>query len=76
MKSQTPACHSVPPTNVHFVTDNATHALASTATVELTFNEEEKGVVIRHRWTPEEPKERDIMKNPQCNHGLHALIGQ
>ena len=45
--------------NAHFVVDNATHALASTA--RPTFNVEEEDVVIRNGWTPKEKKEeRDI----------------
>ena len=36
----------------HFVADNATHALASSATAKPTFNVEEEVVVIRNGWTP------------------------
>ena len=35
----------------HFVADNASHALASSATVKPTFNDDEV-VVIRNGWTP------------------------
>ena len=37
--------------NAHFVADNDTHALASSATVRPTFNVEEEVVVIRKVWT-------------------------
>ena len=40
--------------NAHFVIDNATHALASSATAKPTFNVEEEDVVIRNGWTPKE----------------------
>ena len=43
--------------NAHFVADNATHALASSATAKPTFNVEEEGVVIRNGWTPKKKKE-------------------
>ena len=38
--------------NAHFVADNASHALASSATVRPTLNVEEEVVVIRNGWTP------------------------
>ena len=38
--------------NAHFVVDNATHTLASSATAKPTFNIEEEVVVIRNGWTP------------------------
>ena len=38
--------------NAHFVVDNATHALASSATTRPTFRFEEEEVVIRNGWTP------------------------
>ena len=38
--------------NAHFIVDNATHALASSATAKPTFNVEEEVVVIRNGWTP------------------------
>ena len=37
-----------------FVANNATHALASSATVNLTFNYKEEYLVIHSGWTPEE----------------------
>ena len=40
--------------NAHFVVDNASYALASSATVKPTFNVEEEDVVIRNGWTPKE----------------------
>ena len=46
--------------NAHFVVDNATHVLASSATARPTFNVEEEDVIIRNGWTPKEEKE-DIM---------------
>ena len=42
--------------NAHFVADNATHALASSATAKPTFNVEEEVVVIRNGWTPKKKK--------------------
>ena len=39
--------------NAHFVADNASHALASSATVKPTFNVEEEVVVIRNGWIPQ-----------------------
>ena len=42
--------------NAHFVVDNATHALASSATAKPTFNDEEEDVVIRNGWTPKEER--------------------
>ena len=41
-------------TSVPFMIDNATHALASTVTVMLTFNDEQEDVVISNGWTQEE----------------------
>ena len=38
--------------NAHFVADNATHALATSATAKHTFNVEEEVVVIRNGWIP------------------------
>ena len=38
--------------NAHFVADNASQALASSATAKPTFNVEEEDVVIRNGWTP------------------------
>ena len=42
--------------NANFVVDNATHALASSATAKPTFNVEEEDVVIRNGWIPKEEK--------------------
>ena len=42
--------------NAHFVAVNASHALASSATVRPTFNVEEEIVVIRNGWTPKKKK--------------------
>ena len=49
-----PAIFQILLTSVHFVADNASHELASTATVRSTFNDEEEDAVIRNGWTPEE----------------------
>ena len=38
--------------SAHFVADNSSHALASSATAKPTFNFEEEVVVIRNGWTP------------------------
>ena len=46
--------------NAHFVVGNASHALASSATVRPTFSDEEEVVVICNRWTPKE-EEEDIV---------------
>ena len=51
--------------NAHFVADNASHALDSSATVKPTFNLEEEVVVIRNGWTP---KKKKILRP------LHLLI--
>ena len=40
----------------HFVADNASHALASSATAKPTFVVEEEIVVIRNGWTPKKKK--------------------
>ena len=42
--------------NAHYVADNASHALASSATVNPTFNDEEEVVVIRNGWTSKKKK--------------------
>ena len=42
--------------NAHFVADNATHALASSATAKSTFNVEEEVIVIRNGWTPKKKR--------------------
>ena len=46
----------IPIINANFVADNATHALASSATARPTFNVEEEVVVIRIGWTPKKKK--------------------
>ena len=43
--------------NTHFVADNASHALASSATVRPNLNVEEEVVVICNGWTPKKKKE-------------------
>ena len=48
--------------NAHFVADNASHALASSATVMPTFNVEELFVVIRNGWTPKEEEEAGLLR--------------
>ena len=40
--------------NAHFVADNASHALASSATARTTINVEEEVVDIHIEWTPKE----------------------
>ena len=52
--SHFPANFKILLSSVHFVADNATNALASSATVKHTFNDEEEVIVIHNRWTPEE----------------------
>ena len=42
--------------NAHFVADNASHTLASSATEKPTFNNEEEVVVIHNGWTPKKKK--------------------
>ena len=42
--------------NAHFMADNASHTLASSATTNPTFNVEEEVVVIRNGWTPKKMK--------------------
>ena len=51
---QCSAQFQIPFTNAQFVADNASHALASSATVRPTFNVEEEVVVIPNGWTPRE----------------------
>ena len=51
---QRPSHFKIPLTSVHFVAGNATHELASPATVKPTFNDEEEDVVIRNGRNPEE----------------------
>ena len=43
--------------NAHFVADNVSHALASSATVKPAFDVEEEVVVIRNGWTPKKEEE-------------------
>ena len=50
--------------NAHFVANNASHALASSATAKPTFNVEEEVAVIRNGWTPK----KKILK------GLDAIL--
>ena len=42
--------------NAHFVAVYASHTLASTASVEPIFDDEEEVVVIRNGWTPKKKK--------------------
>ena len=55
--------------NAHFVVNNATHALAASATARPTFNVEEEDVVIRNGWTPTEKRERDQLLDDARNGG-------
>ena len=59
--------------NAHFVVDNATHALASSATAKPTFNVEEEDVVIRNGWTP---KKIEVHPNvcPDFYMGLFYMV--
>ena len=60
--------------NAHFVVDNATHALASSAIAKPTFNVEEEVVVIRNGWTPKKRRRSSthdyIPMNTAC-HNQH-----
>ena len=47
--------------------DHASHALASSATVKPTFNDEEEVVVIRNGWTPKE-EENIVSQNVATRH--------
>ena len=47
--------------NAHFVADNASYALASSATVKPTFNVEGEVVVIRNGWTPKEDSHSTLL---------------
>ena len=53
--------------NAHFVVDNATHALVSSATAKPTFNVEEEDVVIRNGWTQKKKKEVMTLLGVQCD---------
>ena len=66
--------------NAHFVADNASHALASSATVRPTLNVEEEVVVIRNGSIPKGgeamitvPKKL-IIVNPQSYEKLHNFV--
>ena len=49
--------------NAHLVADNATHALASSATAKPIFNVEEEDVVIRNGWTQKKKCSRQRSEN-------------
>ena len=49
-----PAHLSIPLTKAHFVANNATPTLASTATVKIRINDKEEDVIIQNGWSPEE----------------------
>ena len=68
-----PAHFEIPLTSVHFVADYATQALATTATVKLIFYDEEKDVVIRYGWIPEE-EDKKCYCWYQCFHYYRLLI--
>ena len=65
--------------NSHFVVDNATHALASSATAKPTFIVEEEDFVIRNGWTPKEEEEKNdnktnlMLVNSNRTKHLHSL---
>ena len=44
--------------NAHFVAQNASHALASSATARSTFNVNEEVVIIGNGWTPKKSMSR------------------
>ena len=50
-----------PLSSVNFVADNATDALAYTATMKLTLNDEEEYLVIRNGWTPGDEEDTSIV---------------
>ena len=50
--------------NAHFMADNTSHALASSATAKPTFNVEEEVVVIRNGWTPKDQRRKSV--NASC----------
>ena len=53
--------------NANFVADNASHALASSATAKPTANVEEEVDVIRNGWTP---KKKMILVCSHCNSNM------
>ena len=63
---QRPANIQILLTSVQFVADNAPHALASSATVNLTFNGEEEDIVNHKRRTPG-MREREEYIRASCN---------
>ena len=60
--------------NAHIVVDNATHALASSATAKPTFNVEEYVVVIRNGWTPKKRRRRHIHTNRSLFTGKKKIL--
>ena len=54
--------------NAHVVADNATHALASSATAKPTFNVEEEVAVIRNGWTPKKKNHRNSVDKDMQHH--------
>ena len=58
--------------NAHFVVDNATHALASSATAKPTLNVEEEDVVIHNGWTPKEEKKTALTVVAQTGYFVSA----
>ena len=48
--------------------DNATHALASSATAKPTFNVEDEDVVIRNGWTPKEERRSSVPTPTTASH--------
>ena len=56
--------------NAHFVVDNDTYALASSARARPIFNVEEEDIVIRNGWTSKKEEEMLIFHNvirPSCH---------
>ena len=62
--------------NAYFVEDNASHALASSATVKLTLNVEEEVVAIRNGWTQKKIRifKIGLIVLNKCVHVLFVII--
>ena len=69
---QCPTHSHIPLTSAHFVADNATHALASTATVKTTLNDEEERIVIRNAQTLEKDRRAHKYNPGHSRHVLHV----
>ena len=60
--------------NANFVADNASLALASSATVKPTFNDEEKVVVIHNGWTPKKSRRNSCTKGHQSSKDITYIF--